>query len=163
MPTHDCNHEHYLRCNSAELEVYGRRYTKGEFLPFYVPREQMPQISRNDLPRMIAAAIEKGLGPQMLITHPLYLRAHQRVNKERADTMPLDNAMFPIIISSDNYIVDGNHRWWRHIHDKALGICVVRLGADFEEVCDWLNTQPYVTHSKPLENGYAERETGTTA
>lgn len=138
---------------AVETEEYGRTYRKGEFLPFYVPRPFMPQIDMAKYPQFIADALPRGVTFDVVPVNSLH--AHQRVLHFRASAMPDEARLKPIIVSSDGYIVDGNHRWWAHVYQHAPLIAVIRLGLPFKNAVDWALTLPYVycvSPQKPGEN-----------
>lgn len=122
---------------------------------FYIPRAKMPQIDEQDLPHLIATAFDKKLTPQLEVVDPNVLHAHQRVNHDRAFSMPIQFALKPVLISQDNFILDGNHRWWKHIHSGDKAMNVIRLGLKFDEAITWLFTLPFTYHidrSTPVRN-----------
>lgn len=141
---------------TAPMDLYGRHYRPGEFLPFYVPRERMPQVDEKDTVRMIvdAAHIALPVGgfhplPTLEVLPPCEIRAHQRVDHRRAAAMNPAIRAKPIIISRDNYVVDGNHRWWAHVKAGSEAIPVIRLALDFDEAIRWLLGRPYVYTIRP--------------
>lgn len=130
---------------TAPVDLYGRHYTPGEFLPFYVPRPAMPQIDERDYARLIADAYNHPAAEVWLETiDPRKLRAHQRVDHARAQGMDDAIRAKPVIVSADNYVLDGNHRWWAHVHAGSKAMAVIRLGFDFDAGLHWLLGRPYV-------------------
>lgn len=127
---------------------YGKHYGGGEFLPFYVPRPMMPQV--DDLPRMIADAVNDA-GCEVTVVEPPKLRAHQRVNHMLAQAMPPAVKRFPVVVSSDGYIIDGNHRWWNAVREGREFIAAIRLRLPFDAALEWLAPRPYVTHANPID------------
>ena len=136
---------------TAPVDLYGHHYTPGEFLPFYVPRPAMPQVDERDTVRMLvdAANTLPIALPQLTVLDPRSLRAHQRIDHAKAASMSEAVRAKPIIVSDDNYIVDGNHRWWAHIKAGSRVIPVIRLAHDFDEAIAWLLTRPYVYTIQP--------------
>lgn len=98
--------------------LYGRRYTAGEFEPFYVPRPFMPQIDESDFPALFAFATARGVRWERVTVSPDAVSFHQRVDHDRARHMAPAVLAKPILISAEPYVLDGNHRLWEH---KALG------------------------------------------
>lgn len=132
-----------------EIMIFGKRYTRGEFLPFYVPREYMPQVAPDHLAEVIHRSFgEHHSAPQLVTVAPHLLRFHQRISPKRVEMMPPWAKVQPILISSDYYVVDGNHRLWRHLRDNTPLILAVMLPLSFNGALDWLGTLPFVTHSK---------------
>lgn len=125
-------------------EVFGRHYNGGQWLPFYVPRPAMPQVDEMDLTRMIADLFATGVQATFEAVHPKELRAHQRVDHAKARSMPNVLMVKPVIVSRDSYIVDGNHRWWAHVHHESEAMLVIRVDLPFDDAVAWLLKQPYV-------------------
>lgn len=138
------------------LSEYGKHYKRGEFVPFYVPRLYMPQILPQFLPDAFVQAFSDGLAPDFDVVTPESLHAHQRVNHALAKAMDPVDFQRPILISSDGYILDGNHRWWAHIHNKIPLINVIRIGHTFDEAISWLNGLKFCEHVGPNGNENAD-------
>jgi hypothetical protein len=134
---------------TAPIDLYGRHYRPGEFLPFYVPRERMPQVDEKFTVRMIVDAAQGESLPTLEVLPPCEIRAHQRIDHRRAAAMSPAIRAKPIIISSDGYVVDGNHRWWAHVKAGSEAIPVIRLALDFDEAIRWLLDRPYVYTIRP--------------
>jgi hypothetical protein len=135
--------EDHTRAPAGGVSEYGRVFRGGEFLPFYVPRPDMPQVDEANLPELVARAFNAGISPTFDVTDPRRLRAHQRVDHARAAGMPLAVKLKPILVSSDGYVLDGNHRWWAHVHEDDGYISVIRLGLPFEQAIAWLFELPF--------------------
>lgn len=132
-----------------EVIEYGKTYTRGEFLPFYVPRAEMPQVDDNYLTNLIEAAENSNhLGCEMDAVPPHSLKFHQRIDVNKAETMDLRVKMKPIIVSNDGFVLDGNHRLWRHLHDNDPYILVIRLNMPFNKAIPWLLALPFVWEIK---------------
>lgn len=119
---------------------------------FYVPRAEMPQVDEMYYPRLITEATTKGPGVVFDTVHPATLRAHQKVNHERAKAMPENGRIKPLIVSADGFVVDGNHRWWAAVHGGHEWVNVIRLGMNFDPALVWLLRKPYVytiNHTTP--------------
>lgn len=124
-------------------------------MSYYIPRDEMPQIDESDLPHLVAAAFDAGHTPCFQAVHPAALHAHQRVNHARAQAMPAEVKMKPALISADDYVLDGNHRWWAHVHAGDPLMNVIRIGLPFDEAIAWLFQQPFtykITHATPERN-----------
>lgn len=130
-------------CPKGGEEDYGKHFKAGQFLPFYVPRQFMPQVDTPEIPRMVAAGVVCDIIAFEVV--PLNkLRAHQRINHARAATIPAEVMKLPIITSLDDYIVDGNHRWWGHVHNGDETIMVIRINLNFDAAIRWMLSQPFV-------------------
>lgn len=131
------------RAPMGGADEYGKHYLGGQFLPFYVPRERMPQIDEADYPRFVTDAMQWH-GCRFDVAPVMELHAHQRIDHRMAERMDPRDRIKPIIVSSDNYIVDGNHRWWANVYGGSSFINVIRLSADFNSCIAWALALPYV-------------------
>src|SRR5574337_525023 len=108
---------------NGEPGVNGQVYKAGEIMPFYIPRRVMPQIASGDYSDLELFAKEKGVKISHGIVGPHELVPHQRINLttlhkqvEEEPASVLDHyAKKAVLISKDNYILDGNHRYWMHV------------------------------------------------
>lgn len=57
----------------------------------------------------------------------------------------------PILISNDNFIIDGHHRW-KAFHELDLNIPVTVIGKTYDEVINFLKNKPYVKKKELSEN-----------
>lgn len=119
------------------LSAYGKTFSGGEFLPFYVPRERMPQIDEADLVEFTEFAISEGISFRRTSFCPKELRAHQRIDFERAMKIEESVLRKPILVSTDHYILDGNHRWMQHAV-RGLRVRAIELGLEFENGLDFM-------------------------
>lgn len=138
------------------LTEYGHHYLPGQFLPFYVPRCDMPQIDQADYLRLIDDVREDlGSSVEFDVARVSNLHAHQRIDHNRAMHMKPDVKLKPVLVSSDGYVVDGNHRWWAHVHDGDEYINVIRINERFGTIVLWALGRPYVyriTPDTPIRN-----------
>jgi len=78
-------------------------------------RDEMPQIKKKDLKPAIGKLLNAGLPVSKGTISPQKLHPSQKeIYKSKVDTIISKSDPYtikPIIISSDNYIVDGHHRW----------------------------------------------------
>lgn len=113
----------------GEIGVDYRWYKPGEFMPFYVPRPEMPQIMDNDAFRTYC---DRNAVPVIQqIVDPHVLRAHQRVDMARVKAIPDTVLDIPAWVSSDSYVLDGNHRWTAHAR-LGIPLHILRLQLTFE-------------------------------
>lgn len=133
--------------HDGALGVNGRHYVGGEFLPFYVPRDRMPQVASKDYPALRRWLAARGLSALEAILEPSRLRAHQRIDEKRALAMPAEALRVPCLVSSDFYMLDGNHRWLAHMNNGSLLRAIV-IDKPFDEAVDLLLAFPLTTESK---------------
>lgn len=128
---------------SSGETLFGKDYKPGEFLPFYVPRPDMPQTTD---PVMLARFI-KGLGYEVTVgeTLPSRLKFHQRVNFDMARWNASTDHNRAVLVSGDNYILDGNHRAMGFLKDHDKPIAYVKIWAPFEEAIAALFDVPSTT------------------
>jgi hypothetical protein len=82
-----------------------------------IPRKEMPQINSTDLSDFIKFLKKNGINTTKKIVDPNTLKATQgQFDKskikdmlDKVDSGELDDK--PIVISKDNYVMDGHHRW----------------------------------------------------
>lgn len=131
--------------------VNGIHYLGGEFLPFYVPREKMPQVCPEDYDELREFLRERGVSWSTGRILPSNVRAHQRINKTHALTIPPSVLRVPALLSEDWYVLDGNHRWFAHLSNGTL-LPYHQISAPFEQAIDLLLAFPKTyTSTKHLE------------
>lgn len=123
----------------------GARDREGRFEPFYVPRPIMPQIDVADYPALMIFLFERNVLVKHVTCDPRTLRFHQRVSEKLVRRMSPEQEAKPILISSDLYVLDGNHREERHLEDGSECACI-RLGLPFGEAIDILLAFPGCGH-----------------
>lgn len=116
----------------------GHFYRGGELLPFYIPRERMPQIDADDLPDFLVFAGDRGVLTAHDTVCPRLLRAHQRVDPHKVRTVDLTK---PALVSQDRFVLDGNHRWHAHLERGSL-MPIIRLGLEFEPAIELMFSFP---------------------
>lgn len=114
----------------GELGVNDRPYRGGQFMPFYVPRLEMPQIDEEDYPEFFAFCEGKTELFHRIMS-PWVLKPHQIVDKFKAEAMPDSVRAKPVLVSRDDYVLDGNHRWMAHALLKEK-MPVIQLDLEFE-------------------------------
>jgi ribonuclease HI len=81
-----------------------------------IPREEMPQVKSDDYDDLIAHLKKNGIKMQKRTVKASSLKASQKnfntdkIVKAIEKIKTLGKAK-PIIVSSDNYVIDGHHRW----------------------------------------------------
>jgi hypothetical protein len=113
----------------------------GEFEPFYVPRQDMPQIDEGDLIPLIVHLTKKRVNVRNALVPPDDLLFHQHVFESRIPASTSPDMERPLLVSGDGYVLDGNHRAVAH---KRLGTrppCLI-IDADFTEAMALLFSFP---------------------
>lgn len=110
-----------------------------------VPRAEMPQIRGNDFLDFVAFAAGKGVRVYEDQVPVDDLSPVQReFRQERVDSIPHAKALFePIIVSQDDYVLDGTHRWvkvWQR--NKGAKMQVARVDLPLREALDLMRSFP---------------------
>lgn len=129
----------------GETGVNGKEYKAGEFMPFYVPRSEMPQVRESDYPELFKLAERKGIKISFATVSPDMLKKHQRIDeanlkheiKTEGEAEEVLHEITPVLASKDFFILDGNHRVDDH-RIKGTNVPTVFIGLDFEEAIAFL-------------------------
>lgn len=106
-----------------------------------IPRSKMPQVDERDLLSLLVYLGDKGLEISAGSTEPMAFKAHQLINIERAMAIPPEVLTKPAIVSKDYWIIDGDHRWYRHCVDKTK-LPYIMIEASFEEAIKMIFSFP---------------------
>lgn len=93
-----------------------------------VPREHLPQIQQSDIPEFITFANSEGISVKKESVPCDTLKPTQlEYNEGKIIEMDLDFAKNgkPIIVSADDYIIDGHHRWVKLFLDCQTNLITV--------------------------------------
>lgn len=93
-----------------------------------IPRIQMPQVEYTDYPALITWLAKQGVQCETRTYQPRELRGRQKVDHGhvRSVMQSAEEMSRPALTSSDNLIVDGNHRWMAHVidHSPVPALCI---------------------------------------
>lgn len=130
-----------LHAPAGGVRLHGQHFGGGEFLPFYVPRERMPQVDAADLPALFAFVERRGVAVSRCTASPRLFHARQRIDMERV--VDMDDALLakPVLTSRDYYILDGNHRWMAHVLSRTK-MSVMKIDLAFDDALDLLFAFP---------------------
>lgn len=122
-----------------------------------VPRDQMPQIREDDIPRLLVYLGRLGVkleAGEILVST---LQHHQEINWEVVKAIANDAFKLrkPVLICSDDSIIDGNHRVAAHKMAGRDFIGYIRMSIDFEHAIPLLNSFPNA-YNKGLKTYAAE-------
>jgi hypothetical protein len=115
----------------GEIGVDGKQYKGGEFMPFYVPRPEMPQIDEKDYPEFFEFVESQGWSYHQENCDPKTLHFHQRVTWNSNTKITEEVLEKPILVSRDGYVLDGNHRATAHLN-LGTDTPAIILNLDFE-------------------------------
>jgi hypothetical protein len=108
-----------------------------------IPRHQMPQIAKDDYSEYLDLMRLRGASvKQTTIPADALKAAQNEINLEKvrqwSKSMPEGAESKFCIVSSDNYVLDGNHTWLAKYHrDPKYPISCIQVGLNIE---DLLNT-----------------------
>lgn len=114
----------------------------GEFEPFYVPRQDMPQVDEGDYVQLLSFLARSGANTEVMIAEPADLLFHQHVIEERIPARD-DCAQMnkPLLISKEGYVLDGNHRAAAHKRYGSRPVVIV-IHRDFTSAMKLLFSFP---------------------
>lgn len=104
----------------------------GEFEPFYVPRQNMPQVDEGDLLPLLCHLAKSHVQVITELVAPNELLFHQHVFEDRIPAPDSPDMHKPLLVSLEGYVLDGNHRAAAH---KRYGTrpVIFRLTTDFKD------------------------------
>ena len=102
-----------------------------------IPRREMPQVKKGDMSDFISYLRKNGVSTDKKLVSPNKLKATQgHFHKEKIKGMMNalekgDLEMSPILISKDNYVIDGHHRWLAFMNlNRDITIYQANIKAD---------------------------------
>jgi hypothetical protein len=102
-----------------------------------ISRDEMPQIDGEHIGEFLDYVSDEGKDYEKCSVPAGELQPSQNeLDTDKADKIWNEDAAFenPLIISQDNYILDGHHRWLAvHRHDKDAEMDCIKLGDDAKE------------------------------
>lgn len=133
-----------LTYNCRPGQIRGADGRCGPGIGVDIPRDEMPQITQEDLTAFLTFASHENV--QVLARHCLarQLRPTQKeFRQERVDAMPDAALEQPVIVSRDLYVLDGTHRWikhWQQDEDKLVPLLIIQL--DLHQALDLMRRFP---------------------
>lgn len=116
----------------GELGLNGKFYREGEFMPFYIPREIMPQVDETDLPELISFLRDNRVVVRFERLKPEHVQLHQRVEKHLIDNFDPVLLTKPVLVSREPFVLDGNHRRMDHVIHHSPWMPTYRIMLEFE-------------------------------
>lgn len=115
-----------------------------------VQRINMPQVMDSLYNDFKSDLDSNNVNHEIKKVDPISLQASQDISTIYADKINSlrknkDKSTSPILISSDNYIVDGHHRW-ASCEDNLIDVHQVNM--PFKDLYDFLIQKPYVVRTK---------------
>lgn len=97
-----------------------------------IPRIRMPQIKTHDYAALLVFLGSKGIKFSAGYIDPALLKMHQEVDVDMAMQLPDSKLVKPILLAGDNFVLDGDHRGYRHAVDKTQAP-FIRIEIDFND------------------------------
>ena len=124
-----------------------------------VAREEMPQISSGDVQDFRSWLESQGVASKPDKVSVADLKPIQKeLNMEKVDGMMQAKSQEylafgkPAIISSDNYLVDGHHRWWAvRMMEEGGMFGVIRVDMPIRELLELAREYPKVSYKSPMD------------
>ena len=124
-----------------------------------VAREEMPQISSGDVQDFRSWLESQGVASKPDKVSVADLKPIQKeLNMEKVDGMMQAKSQEylafgkPAIISSDNYLVDGHHRWWAvRMMEEGGMFGVIRVDMPIRELLELAREYPKVSYKGALD------------
>ncbi len=107
-----------------------------------IPRTAMPQVDEIYYPDMLVwLGANHGVTFRAGYTNPQVVKVHQEINIEKAMGLPAATLLKPVLLSKDGCVLDGDHRWYRHLQDRQP-MPFIELSLDFMEAIKVLESYP---------------------
>lgn len=103
-----------------------------------IPRDQMPQLDLASYAGLVEWVKTKGVLLVPRAIEPARCHSLQCMEKPPR-SVSLHTLQKPVLIASDYAIVDGNHRWWHLLHNRAdvhYLMSTLQFSVPFQEAVD---------------------------
>lgn len=146
-------------CNPSQMRGADGRCGPGIGLD--IKREDMPQIRKDDIEDFFKFCAGKGVSTTVSRVSASELKPTQgKFRQERVDALPDEALEYKVLVSEDNYILDGTHRWIKHWQrDKQSRVPVYRIGLPVQEAIDLMRRFPkaqFVGNARPEDEARDE-------
>ena len=127
-----------------------------------IDRKEMPQIQSKDLKHFFNHLKSNSISTKEKTVDPSTLNAsqghfHKEKIKNIIDSMKQGKMIGqPIIVSKDNYVIDGHHRWLAHCNMENKPIKIYHVNKNAEELIDIMNDYSKSFNSKLYEENLDE-------
>jgi hypothetical protein len=133
-----------------------------EFLPSrkknHADRKNMPQIASDDMADFVGFLKKNGVSVERQDAKPKSLsstQGHFDIGKIRGIMSSIESGEYkpsPIVISSDNKVIDGHHRWLAHANMDNKPISTIKVGLTSDELLDKMEEYPKSFKKKLYES-----------
>ena len=95
-----------------------------------IDRSKMPQVDDKQYNDLFVFLGQQGMTFSAGIIDPTLLKLHQEVDIEKAMNIPDHILRKPLLLAQGNYVLDGDHRAYRHFVNKS-NASFIRIEAEF--------------------------------
>lgn len=137
--------EHYLSENfTSGVEGYSKPVSP-------MKRHKLPNL--DDYDSFYDDLIQSGHNITQYNDYPDgYTPTQSEYNEDKVENIIKSRkTLSPILVSSDDYIVDGHHRWKAAV-DSGKNIDIKKISLPYYELMSFLNDKSYVVNKKIHEN-----------
>ena len=120
-----------------------------------IPRNQMPQVDPADIPVLLSYLGSLDVSFSAGLIDPAKVAAHQLVDEQKAMAIPDSVMAFPVLLSKEPAIIDGDHRWYAHLMEKR-DMPFIRFDKPFLVIVRMIFTFPKTYK----ETGYDDKKVG---
>jgi hypothetical protein len=85
-----------------------------------IDRSKMPQIHQDIIPDLLVFLSQRNIQFAAGIIDPQLIRLHQEVDIAKAMAIPVEYLIHPILLADDEFVLDGDHRAYRHWVNKTM-------------------------------------------
>lgn len=107
-----------------------------------VPRTAMPQVDEIYYPDMLVWLGDRKVSFSAGYIDPTTCHSHQLVDVAKANAMPEQLLVKPVLLSKDLCVIDGNHRWYRYLISKNWRMPFIQLELNFFEAIKLIEQYP---------------------
>ena len=95
-----------------------------------IDRDKMPQVHQDTIPDLLVFLSQRNIEFAAGIIDPQLIKLHQEVDVEKAMAIPVEYLVHPILLAQDDFVLDGDHRAYRHWVNKTK-VSFIQVKAPF--------------------------------
>lgn len=95
-----------------------------------IDRSKMPQIHQDIIPDLLVFLSQRNIPFGAGVIDPTQIKLHQEVDVEKAMAIPVEYLVHPILLTDDEFVLDGDHRAYRHWVNKTM-VSYIQVKAPF--------------------------------
>jgi|TARA_B110000305_G_C19213299_1_gene526954 hypothetical protein len=128
-----------------------------------ITRDKMPQVNEKDYPEFFGYLQDAGATLKKETVNPKTLKAIQGEFSDFGMVNAINKGKLkkPIIASSDNYIIDGHHRWLASTNIKQ-DVNIIRVSLPMKQLLKLTNDFPLTTYKSMYEYGKKKKSKAQT-